>query len=85
MDYLGFDYDYNNGGTKIVYGGANVLPTLYVTKTKGSGFNLNLIKIIMDTYTLTEKIEELQRFLDFVDERDKQLWDKYLRRYEMDT
>ena len=36
----------------------------------------------MDTYTLTEKIEELQRFLDFVDERDKQLLDKYLRRYE---
>ena len=33
----------------------------------------------MDTYTLIEKIEELQRFLDFVDERDKQLWDKYLR------
>ena len=32
----------------------------------------------MDTYTLTEKIEELQRFLDFVDERDKQLWNKYL-------
>jgi hypothetical protein len=28
-------------------------------------------KIIMDTYTLTEKIEELQRFLDFVNERDK--------------
>lgn len=39
----------------------------------------------MDTYTLTENIEELQRFLDFVDERDKQLWDKYLRRYEIDT
>ena len=39
----------------------------------------------MDTYTLIEKIEELQKFLDFVDERDKQLWDKYLRRYEMDT
>ena len=39
----------------------------------------------MDTYTLTEKIEELQRFLDFVDERDKQLWDKYLRRYEINT
>ena len=39
----------------------------------------------MDTYTLTEKIEELQRFLDFVDERDKQLWDKYLRRYETNT
>ena len=36
----------------------------------------------MDTYTLIEKIEELQRFLDFVDERDKQLLDKYLRRYE---
>ena len=35
----------------------------------------------MDTYTLTEKIEELQRFLDFVDERDKQLWDKYLIKY----
>lgn len=32
----------------------------------------------MDTYTLTEKIEELQRFLDFVDERDRQLWNKYL-------
>ena len=32
----------------------------------------------MDTYTLTEKIEELQRFLDFVNERDKQLWDKCL-------
>ena len=36
----------------------------------------------MDTYTLTEKIEELQRFLDFINKRDKQLWDKYLRRYE---
>ena len=36
----------------------------------------------MDTYTLTEKIEELQRFLDFVNKRDKQLWDKYLRKYE---
>lgn len=33
----------------------------------------------MDTYILTEKIEELQEFLDFVNERDKQLWDKYLR------
>lgn len=31
------------------------------------------------------QLNELQRFLDFVDERDKQLWDKYLRRYEMDT
>ena len=40
MDYLGSDYDYNNGGTKVVYNGANVLPTLYITKTKGSGFNL---------------------------------------------
>lgn len=36
----------------------------------------------MDTYTLTEKIEELQRFLDFINKRDKQLWNKYLRRYE---
>ena len=33
----------------------------------------------MDTYTLTEKIEELQSFLDFINERDKQLWNKYLR------
>ena len=40
MDYLGSDYDYNNGGTKVVYDGANVLPTVYVTNTKGSGFNL---------------------------------------------
>lgn len=31
----------------------------------------------MDTYILTEKIEELQRFLDFVSERDK-----YLKKYE---
>ena len=31
------------------------------------------------------QLKELQEFLDFVDERDKQLWDKYLRRYEMDT
>lgn len=31
------------------------------------------------------QLDELQEFLDFVDERDKQLWDKYLRRYEMDT
>lgn len=30
------------------------------------------------------QLNELQEFLDFVDERDKQLWDKYLRRYEMD-
>ena len=28
------------------------------------------------------QLDELQRFLDFVDERDKQLWDKYLRKYE---
>lgn len=25
------------------------------------------------------QLDELQKFLDFVDERDKQLWDKYLR------
>ncbi len=24
------------------------------------------------------QLNELQRFLDFVDERDKQLWEKYL-------
>lgn len=28
------------------------------------------------------QLDELQRFLDFVDERDKQLWDKYLKKYE---
>lgn len=33
----------------------------------------------MDTYILTEKIEKLQKFLDFINERDKQLWNKYLR------
>ena len=26
------------------------------------------------------QLNELQEFLDFVDERDKQLWDKYLRK-----
>lgn len=31
------------------------------------------------------QLNELQEFLDFVDERDKQLWDKYLRRYEINT
>ena len=36
----------------------------------------------MGTYILTEKIEELQEFLDFVSERDKQLWNKYLKKYE---
>lgn len=28
------------------------------------------------------QLNELQEFLDFVDKRDNQLWDKYLRRYE---
>ena len=28
------------------------------------------------------QLDELQRFLDFVDERDKQLWNKYLKKYE---
>ena len=28
------------------------------------------------------QLNELQDFLDFVNERDKQLWNKYLRRYE---
>ena len=27
------------------------------------------------------QLNELQEFLDFVDERDKQLWDKYLIKY----
>lgn len=31
------------------------------------------------------QLNELQEFLDFINERDKQLWNKYLRRYEMDT
>lgn len=31
------------------------------------------------------QLNELQEFLDFVDKRDKQLWDKYLRRYEINT
>ena len=30
------------------------------------------------------QLNELQEFLDFVSERDKQLWNKYLKRYEMD-
>lgn len=32
------------------------------------------------------QLNELQEFLDFVDERDKQLWDKYLiweRKYDI--
>lgn len=28
------------------------------------------------------QLNELQDFLDFVNERDKQLWNKYLKRYE---
>lgn len=31
------------------------------------------------------QLNELQDFLDFVNERDKQLWNKYLKRYEMAT
>lgn len=31
------------------------------------------------------QLNELQEFLNFVNERDKQLWDKYLKQYEMDT
>ena len=27
------------------------------------------------------QLNELQRFLDFINERDKQLWDKYLKKY----
>lgn len=28
------------------------------------------------------QLNELQEFLDFVNERDKQLWNKYLKKYE---
>lgn len=31
------------------------------------------------------QLNELQEFLDFINERDKQLWNKYLKRYKMDT
>lgn len=31
------------------------------------------------------QLKELQQFLDFVNERDKQLWNKYLKKYEMDS
>ena len=27
------------------------------------------------------QLNELQEFLDFIDDRDKQLWDKYLIKY----
>ena len=30
------------------------------------------------------QLNELQEFLDFINERDKQLWDKYLKKYETD-
>lgn len=39
MDYLGSDYKYNNGGTKIMYKDSYVLPTLYVLPND-AGFNL---------------------------------------------
>lgn len=31
LDYLGSDYDYNNGGTKVMYNGSRVLPNITVT------------------------------------------------------
>ena len=31
---------------------------------------------------LNIQLNELQEFLDFINKRDKQLWNKYLRRYE---
>lgn len=34
---------------------------------------------------INTQLNELQDFLNFVNERDKQLWNKYLKRYEMDT
>lgn len=36
----------------------------------------------MDTYILTEKIEELYKFLDFVNKRDEQLWNKLLKKHK---
>ena len=30
------------------------------------------------------QLNELQEFLDFINERDKQLWNKYLKKYEID-
>lgn len=30
------------------------------------------------------QLNELQKFLDFINERDKQLWNKYLKKYEID-
>lgn len=29
------------------------------------------------------QLNELQEFLDFINERDKQLWNKYLKRYDI--
>lgn len=29
-----------------------------------------------------EQLKELQEFFDFVNERDKQLWNKYFKKYE---
>lgn len=45
LDYLGSDYGYNNGGTKVVYNNGIVLPTLYVIgnrkgQTVYKGYNL---------------------------------------------
>ena len=34
---------------------------------------------------LNIQLNELQEFLDFINERDKQLWNKYLKRYETDN
>lgn len=31
------------------------------------------------------QLKELQQFLDFVNERDKQLWNKLLKKYEIDS
>ena len=39
LDYLGIDYNYNNGATKAVYNGGTVLPTIYVTP-RGNYTNL---------------------------------------------
>ena len=34
---------------------------------------------------MNKQLNELQRFFDFVDKRDWELWNSYLKRYEIDS
>lgn len=34
---------------------------------------------------INKQLKELQSFFDFVDKRDQELWNKYLKRYETNT